>query len=81
MSDIQKQADALRKMGDGSNFDRPLMAKDATLRDYFAAKAMEGELASLEGGGIRYDESNKVLLKLTTHWYRIADAMLKARQE
>ncbi len=57
-----------------------------TLRDYFAAKAMQGELASmrdLEGDvcGLALDISDETLNRLTRHYYRIADAMLKARQE
>ena len=57
-----------------------------TLRDYFAAKAMQGELASmrvLEGGvcGLALDISDETLDRLTRHYYRIADAMLKAREK
>jgi hypothetical protein len=56
-----------------------------SLRDYFAAKAMQGELASmrdLEGDvcGLALDISDETLNRLTRHYYRIADAMLKARQ-
>jgi len=43
-----------------------------TLRDYFAAKAMQGVLASLQEG----DDFNA----RACEWcYKIADAMLKAR--
>lgn len=46
-----------------------------TLRDYFAAKAMQGLLASY-GGDL---EPNP---KLCAEWsYAMSDAMLKARQE
>lgn len=56
-----------------------------TLRDYFAAKALQGELASSvdpEGKacGLALDISDAVLDRLTKHYYRIADAMLKARE-
>lgn len=42
-----------------------------TLRDYFAAKAMQGELAS--GDASRHAEN------IASRSYAIADAMLKAR--
>lgn len=55
-----------------------------SLRDYFAAKAMQGELASMqdpegEACGISLDASDETLSRLARHYYRIADAMLKAR--
>jgi hypothetical protein len=44
-----------------------------TLRDYFAAKAMQGVIASLQEGEDFTDRG--------CEWaYQIADAMLKARQ-
>ena len=42
-----------------------------TLRDYFAAKAMQGMLANGESG----------LQKLSQAAYIVADAMLKAREQ
>lgn len=46
-----------------------------TLRDYFAAAALQGLIASDdEGAGDRIDE-------IPTYAYHIADAMLKAREE
>ncbi len=55
-----------------------------TMRDYFAAKAMNGELASMSGqgdecDGLLVDIETEQLDMLCTHWYRIADAMMKAR--
>ena len=47
-----------------------------TLRDYFAAKAMQGELASQREG---YEWLSPE--KLARHSYNIADAMLKARND
>jgi hypothetical protein len=45
-----------------------------TLRDYFAAKAMQGLLASLPSDTTLYDSN-------VAKWsYEMADAMLKARQ-
>lgn len=48
-----------------------ISVKTPTLRDYFAAKAMQGELAS-------GDASNHVE-NIASRSYAIADAMLKAR--
>ena len=44
-----------------------------TLRDYFAAKAMQGMLAE-NGGGARSNDDLAVIA------YALADAMLKARE-
>jgi hypothetical protein len=46
-----------------------------TLRDYFAAKAMQGILSGYTHGSIPPTES------LTPASYKIADAMLKTREE
>lgn len=48
----------------------PGYAHGMTLRDYFAAKAMEGKLAS---GSTGYEE-------VAANAYRYADAMLEARK-
>jgi hypothetical protein len=45
-----------------------------TLRDYFAAKALQGMLAENGGGALRND-------KLAAYAYNLADEMLKARDE
>ena len=44
-----------------------------TLRDYFAAKAMEGTAASKEGSTMGFHE-------IASWSYKMADAMLKARE-
>lgn len=44
-----------------------------TLRDYFAAKAMQGMLSENGGGAVRNDT-------LAYFAYEVADAMLKARE-
>jgi hypothetical protein len=54
-------------------FSSPTDLTGMTLRDYFAAKAMQGELS--DGGAERHDET-----RLADWCYRMADAMLKARQ-
>ncbi len=45
-----------------------------TLRDYFAAKAMQGMLAENGGGAVGND-------KLAEFAYHLADAMIKAREQ
>jgi len=50
------------------------MAEGLDLRDYFAARAMQGYLAS-RGEGQEFDPS------MGAYWaYKVADAMLKARE-
>ena len=57
------------------------MASDATIRDYFAAKAMQGDLASqsVSLGHFENDSSEESLVNRANFYYRMADAMLKAR--
>jgi hypothetical protein len=50
------------------------IAKGMRLRDYFAAKAMQGMLS--ENSGIRYPTD-----ELVEFSYKVADAMMKAREE
>jgi len=50
------------------------IAKGMTLRDYFAAKAMQGMLS--ENSGIRYPTD-----ELVDFAYKVADAMMKAREQ
>jgi hypothetical protein len=51
---------------------REPMALEATLRDYFAARAMQGMIAAAE---------NYQTHELAQYAYEVADAMLKARKE
>nr|WP_282557474.1 hypothetical protein [Providencia rettgeri] len=57
------------------------MASDATIRDYFANAAMQGDLASqsAELGHFPNDISDEHLVNRANFYYRMADAMLKAR--
>lgn len=49
-----------------------------TLRDYFAAKAMQGVIASTQGIGLEVNEKHiKIVVKKA---YMYADAMLKERE-
>ncbi|EMH9026302.1 TPA: hypothetical protein SMQ39_003450 [Proteus mirabilis] len=52
-----------------------------TLRDYLAAKAMQGDLASqsVSLGHFSNDASDESLVNRANFYYRMADAMLKAR--
>ena len=58
-----------------------------TLRDYFAAEAMQGELSASvctdekSDYGIPLNVSDEKLDRMTRHWFRIADSMLRARGE
>jgi len=72
---------ANRDMAHNSNLDHE---PGMTMRDYFAAKAMQGELAAMSdpvGGsyGVPLDASDQTLTSLAQHYYRLADAMLAAR--
>ncbi|ASB03800.1 TPA: hypothetical protein SMM79_000090 [Proteus mirabilis] len=51
------------------------------MRDYLAAKAMQGDLASqsAELGHFPNDVDDECLIKRAKFYYRMADAMLKAR--
>jgi len=49
---------------------------ELTLRDYFAAKAMQGDIASMSHD---QDPSERTVT-IARRAYQIADAMLKARQ-
>ena len=53
-----------------------------TLRDYFAAKAMEGDWAaqSVESGLFTPTTDEKVFDRSAMMYYRMADAMLRARE-
>tara|TARA_R110000782_G_scaffold149349_1_gene242002 strand:- start:511 stop:726 length:216 start_codon:yes stop_codon:yes gene_type:complete len=50
-----------------------------TLRDYFAAKAMQGHIASCYGAGIDCDNDNRFYL--AEIFYNMADAMIKAKKQ
>ncbi|MEX6370500.1 hypothetical protein AB6F62_21190 [Providencia huaxiensis] len=52
-----------------------------SLRDYLAAKAMQGDLASqsVSSGHFANDASDESLVNRANFYYRMADAMLKAR--
>ena len=60
----------------------PLMAKDLTMRDHFAAQALQGLLANIDEETRRYMdryniETSEAIAKAS---FAIANAMLKARE-
>lgn len=59
------------------------MASDATIRDYFAAKAMQGDLASQDENTGYYENStpDEYLTARAEFYYRMADAMLRVREK
>lgn len=56
-----------------SNYE--VCSKGISIRDYFAAKAMQGRLASFPDG-VRVDDA-----LLTAFAYRVADAMIAEREK
>lgn len=55
-----------------------------TLRDYFAAKCMQGDIATQDAAGMGYYDNNTTvehLAKRAEFYYRMADAMLRAREK
>jgi hypothetical protein len=52
----------------------PLMVKDLTLRDYFAAQALMGMMASRNPASPRFQPEDD-----SAYVYAVADAILKAR--
>ncbi|EBN9190866.1 hypothetical protein D3E08_21175 [Salmonella enterica] len=59
---------------------RPEMASDATLRDYFAAKAMAAIVRRWDGHSFGGGQNSPQYKDLADDTYFIADAMLKARE-
>ncbi|EMH4533018.1 TPA: hypothetical protein RG728_003867 [Morganella morganii subsp. morganii] len=53
------------------------MASDATIRDYFAAKAMQGILVNTERNEFSFGKVDEIASKA----YELADAMLRAREK
>ncbi len=59
---------------------RPEMASDATLRDYFAAKAMAAIVRRWDGHSFGGGQNSPQYKELADDAYFIADSMLKARE-
>lgn len=52
-----------------------------TLRDYFAAKAMQGLMSRKEQGGFDFAVYEKDAMRVALWAYDLADEMLKAREQ
>ena len=83
-SDGWKEQMKLLKSGGGPAFpfqrtsldgESQVSCSGMSLRDYFAAKAMHGLMASLKRDGIAYDPA-----VVSDESYKLADAMLRARE-
>lgn len=57
-------------------FSATVASDDMTLRDYFAAKAMQGILVNTERNEFSFGKVNEIASKA----YELADAMLRARE-
>lgn len=59
------------------------MASDATIRDYFAAKAMQGDWSCQSGDSGYFIDcvNDDAINKAAELYYRMADAMLRAREK
>lgn len=59
------------------------MASDATIRDYFAAKAMQGDWVAQpqDGHFFPVNTTEDALDKVAALYYRMADAMLRVREK
>ncbi len=66
-------------MGDGSRIEGMGMS----LRDYFAAKAMQGDWSAQDERSGYFDENSgeATFSKSAELYYRMADAMLRAREK
>lgn len=64
----------------GSAFPTPGFEEGMALRDYFAAKAMQGWLASY-GPDMPHPSQNGYENDVARNAYKLADAMIKARGE
>ncbi|HHR6078382.1 TPA: hypothetical protein ACS7ZY_000713 [Providencia alcalifaciens] len=58
---------------------REVVNPGMSLRDYFAAKCMQGDWA-VHGASINIDASNEILETNARLYYRMADAMIKIGQ-
>jgi hypothetical protein len=63
--------DAMRKNRDNEDAGQPMM-NDCTLRDFFAASALEGIISM---------SPNRNMKECTVMAYKIADAMMEARRQ
>ena len=62
-------------------YDEDVRSEGMTLRDYFAAKAMQGDWASQSEDYNLARYTDDALDKQAKIYYRMADAMLRAREK
>lgn len=63
--------------------DKPVKASEMTLRDYFAAKAMQGIIGSSNWRdcGMKLTNGLDLQENIAQYGYQVADAMLKERNK
>ncbi|WP_176056652.1 hypothetical protein [Brucella intermedia] len=66
--------------GGSNNGDAPFFHEGMTLRDYFAAKVMAGDFANSSFGYFESDVEQTFLVKRAEFYFRVADAMIAARE-
>lgn len=85
IEEARAQAEELARKHNPAAFPTPahnLTNDGMTLRDYFAAKAMQGMIAGANEEIIEYlDNLDDPMTNLATASYLMADAMLKARKQ
>ena len=67
-------ADLVQHSPNGGITTKPITSGGMTLRDYFAAKAMEGDISR-----VGYYQRGQGMERAAENAYAMADAMLKAR--
>ncbi|MDH7787690.1 hypothetical protein QBD01_003717 [Ochrobactrum sp. 19YEA23] len=74
--------DMVQRDENGNLYGYPISSAGMTLRDYFAAQALAGDLSaqSMDIGYYDQDASDEVLLAQAIFFYRFADAMIAARE-
>lgn len=68
----------LRRNEVGQFIGHEISSTGMTLRHHFAGLAMQGCMPALDYGGLDMFITDESLENLAKHWYRIADAMIKA---
>lgn len=81
--DLDEPAHPAPHLGE-SQFGDPSTYTGVTARDYFAAAAMQGDIAAMvdpdgEYCGLKIDATDDELDKLANLYFRMADAMLRRR--
>ena len=64
----------------GMHSTEKVVAKGMSLRDYFAGQALAGDMANPGEGVFTSDANSKFLIERAVFHYRMADAMIAARE-